>query len=76
MRVSVWPNDAGYLAYKRGYKGCKVTLDGVEVNRALMADEELGQVVRAALNENGQVYSVDEEIATETLYGLVKITKP
>ena len=76
MRVSVWPTDAGYLAYCRGYRGCRVLLDGKEVKRVFTADEERGEVICADLNDDGQVYAVGDEIATRTLRGKVRITKP
>lgn len=75
MRVSVLPIDSGYKNY-REYRGCKVLLDGQVIERVFTADDELGEVVRAAMNGDGQPYILDDEIATETLYGKVEIVRP
>lgn len=53
-----------------------ITLDGQRVERCLVADEEEGYVVQHKLNAAGQVFLEGDEIATETLYGVVRIIDP
>ena len=71
----MWASDPGYSNYP-AYRGCRVTVDGDEVSRVFTADDERGEVVCAALNEEGQTYLDGDEIATETLRGKVCIHKP
>lgn len=72
----MWKDDAGYLAYCRGYRGCKVFLDGVEVDRVFTADEERGEVICADLGPDNRPFIVGDEVATRTLHGKVRIVKP
>lgn len=49
-------------------------LDGVEVPKAMMVDDEEGLIVACALNEEGHITSDDNgEIATKELRGNVTI---
>lgn len=68
MRVSVLPNDHGYTedAYYN------VFLDGVQQHYVLTADEELGYILKAVL-ENGKPFIADDELATEEVYGEVRL---
>lgn len=53
-----------------------ITLDGQRVERCIEADEEGGFIVQHKLNESGQLFIDGGEIATETLYGVVRIIDP
>ena len=70
MRVSVLSDDHGYT--EDPYYN--VFLDGVQQQYVLSADEELGYVLRAIL-ENGKPFIRDQsdEIATEEVYGEVRL---
>lgn len=54
-----------------------ITLDGVKVERCIVADEEEGFIMQHSLNEAGQIYADENgDIATEVVYGVVRIIDP
>ncbi|WP_425087782.1 hypothetical protein [Stappia sp.] len=79
MRVSSDKNDPGYAAYAqlraRG-KTVTVFLDGVEVDKCDMADDEEGMVSYAVLTDDGKL-QLDpcnpDQILTERAHGVVEI---
>ena len=68
--------DIGFIAYQRGYKGCTVTLDGEPVSHVFTADEERGEVICAALTDEGGVFLRGDKVAEVKLHGVVRITPP
>ncbi len=73
MRVSTVEGDPGYLDPITHV--IEVYLNGVEVSEVVTADEELGVVVRAVTDSDGNIV-VDYErscVVYETLQGNVKI---
>ena len=85
MRVSTWEHDTGYVNFDE-YKGSAVYVDGVKIEKVFIADDELGEVVCADLDENGNIYTIpytgygahsgERDIATRTVRGRVEIVKP
>lgn len=76
MRFSTDEKDRGYDAWCRALsegKTVKVYLDDVEQRDCEMADDEAGEVSRAKRNEADELYLVGEEIARETVRGVVRI---
>ena len=76
MRVATYKDDPGFAAWEDMvslYGGADVTLDGSLVSEVVMADEELGEIIRAKQNAYGELYVIGDEVATETLKGMVKI---
>lgn len=74
MRVSADDKDPGYELYQRlrsEGKEIRTMLDGVEVKHVETADDAEGWIIKAKLNELGQVYAVGDEVARETLRGKV-----
>jgi hypothetical protein len=72
----VRPSDIGHIAYLRGYRGCKVTLNGAVVDYVFTADEEAGEVICADLGPDNQPFIVGDEVAERTLHGVVRIVLP
>jgi hypothetical protein len=75
MRISTEETDTAYVP-GRYYMGTKIYLDGVEVRQVLTADDVAGYIKCAKLNENGDLYVVGDEVATEELHGMVRIELP
>ena len=76
MRISARKDDPGYLPFleirSRG-KRPRVFLDGVERERVITADTEQRMILRYVTDEKGKMRITNDEIATETLYGDVRI---
>lgn len=71
MRVSVLPDDPGYGPQAIT---CKVFLDGVRIDHAQTADEELGEILALKMRDGRVVESpADGRIETEILRGRVRI---
>lgn len=76
MRLSILKDDVSYsvenfiLAMH-----CHITLDGVNQNYCVTADEELGMVERYKTDENGKIsINGDGEAELEVVHGKVVIT--
>ena len=54
----------------------KVTLDGVELRNCIAADEEAGECIVHAMDDNGKLIIVDGELMVKTVHGKVEITFP
>lgn len=61
--------------YRSDYMGANIYLDGVLVDRVIAADDVAGEVIRASLDELGNLYLAGDEIAAEVLKGMVRIVK-
>lgn len=68
MRVSTESNDQGIINYEMGMT---IFFNGKEKTHCITADEELGYVKCVAL----PVTAIDDKIATEELYGDVRIER-
>lgn len=75
MRISIQKDDPGYCKYSTLVLAWRVTLDGKDVRYVFTADEELGIVIVAKRNAEGGVMTSGDEIETEELHGIVKITR-
>lgn len=80
MRLATDKGDPGFPAWRRAIalgRKITVTVDGIEQNSCLMADEEEGQVRRCVLADDGGI-QVDpdkpDEVWTEIARGEVRIT--
>lgn len=77
MRVSANKDDPGFCAFTdlrgRGY-AVFASCDGVNVPKAITADEEEGFVRRAVRDADGHLVAKDGELVIETLRGQVEIT--
>lgn len=76
MRLSTDPNDPGYEAWCQARLGggeIDVYLDDVLQLHCEMADDETGEVLRAKHDEGGDFYLEGDEIARETVRGVVRI---
>jgi len=75
MRVSTDKNDVGFTKSPYNYR---IELDGVHLNNAITADDELSTVLVYTKDKDGNFLFSEEKYAslkTEMLYGKVKITK-
>lgn len=78
MRISIDETDRGFEAWMlAGGHSTKwdITVDGVQQDWCVMADQELGEVRRHALDENGKHIIDIDEVRTETVFGKVIITR-
>lgn len=76
MRISATPGDDGYEAYLQGcYLGCKVYLNGKLLDRVMAVDESEGYAEVCKLDVRGSIYIINNTVATERIYGQVKIEK-
>lgn len=70
MRISALKDDPGYMVRR---PPVRVFFNGTEINCVFTADEEKRMVVRAAHGKDGKLMFNGAGIATETLYGDVRI---
>lgn len=78
MRISIDKADRGYEAWVLAGCYCTkwdITLNGVAENDCIMADDELGEVKRFALDENGKHIIDGDDVRTETVFGKVTIAR-
>lgn len=73
MRLTVLDDDPGIKIHPD--KRIKVFLDGVEVQRCVTADDEKGEVIILASDENGFMLAVNGEVMYQTLHGIVRIER-
>ena len=71
MRLSIDPHDPAYDMPAAMF--CRVTLDGLELNNCVTADEELGEAIVLETNTAGTLIIQDGEVIRKTLRGLVRI---
>ncbi|KAB8307597.1 hypothetical protein EH227_16540 [Rouxiella chamberiensis] len=71
MRLTVLDDDPGIKTHPDNR--IKVYLDGAEVQRCVTADDEKGEVVILAADENGFMLAVNGEVKYQTLHGIVRI---
>lgn len=75
MRLSISKDDKSYDLDKA--INCRVLFNGKECKDAITADEELGMVLVYKKNKQGKSFlDYNGEIATEKLYGKVKLEFP
>lgn len=74
MRVSVEKTDPGYC---QNGNNVRIFLDDVELKGVvIMADEEKGEILRYARDEDGRVFLKGHVLATEFVRGKVEIVVP
>ncbi len=73
MRLTVLDDDPGVRVHPD--PRIKIYLDDVEVQRCVTADDEKGEVVIFASDENGFMLAANGEVKYQTLYGTVRIEK-
>ena len=76
MRVSVDSEDAGYAKYMEIVAmglAVKISLDGVEIDEVITADDKEGTVLRYKTDNSGLPIINGDELERETLHGDVLI---
>ena len=77
MRISVYESDPGYALYKRLRDSgviVRVSVDGVQQVHCLMADTDLGVIIRNKVTPEGFLWVEDDSLVDEIVTGKVEIT--
>ena len=77
MRISVDESDPGHALYKRLRDSgviIRVSVDGVQQMHCLMADDELGTVIRYKAVAEGLLVVEDDSLVDEIITGKVEFT--
>lgn len=76
MRISVYESDPGHALYKRCRDSdivVRVSVDGVQQMNCLMADSDLGVVIRNKVTPEGFLWVEDGSLVDEIATGKVEI---
>jgi hypothetical protein len=65
-----------YTSNNPAHIGTVVFLDGVEIQDVMECDTSDGWVLRMKLNDDGKIYEIDGNLATEKLFGIVTVNEP
>lgn len=74
MRITVLDDDPG-RKINAGRERYRVLLDGEEVKHCFTADDEIGEVIEAVIDEGDRMVAEKGEIRRRTRHGKVAIAK-
>ena len=72
LRINGDPNSPNY--WKRFYRTCDITLDGLSVSHVVEADDVDGYVIQEAWDEVGPIIGSKRQTIREKSHGRVRIT--